>query len=374
MFLRQLSKKTYIRWNSTKSTGDLGKYSSLRIPSSNPSPFSLRRIEEATRKANELLERNATEEKLVKDKQTSSVHDIRAAQSKFDEVALSDKELRDLPEILAMKKQVEQLKKGERQHQRTPQGHLKQTKSEKTISAYGQKVLNQLQKPAVTNNRYIYDPKLDLVVDKLRAPTQILGMRHKKNSDKETVGKVITGFPVCLVLKTIPSSGTSLRIKEMVDYIEGLNRNYNDGKSGTEINLLDPNDYELVLDYTILSGSNMLKQFLTEDDTSEVDMSFLWHMQGKQEVMLILITETGFRNSSSFLHQFEDRFSKYFELTACILNAPKFPVLSLIRKPDSDLTNRENEIMEDNLYVVASLGLVKVSKKKDGTLILTKRK
>ena len=82
------------------------------------------------------------------------------------------------------------------------------------------------------------------------------------------------------------------------------------------------------------------------------------------------MTELGFRKSSFFLHEFSSKFTKYFKASGCILNAPKFPVITLVKRPN-DSTANEDKIMADNLYTLATLGLVHVTKMQNGNLVLT---
>ncbi|VEU19375.1 DEKNAAC100360 [Brettanomyces naardenensis] len=355
------------RYKSAVSKGETGKHSSIEIPSPKVTEHSLDDVKTATENANRLVTGRTTGEEDLMETQASPFRRIQSAQAGFGSGAFSEHELKDLPEALEPQKGTGRGDKREMKDR---------TLGKKGISTSKRIPFERILQSEVKNTRYRFDKHTGNVTDSMKSATDILGLRNRNDpfemsSSIATLTDTISRLPLTLVVKTNSGAGSSLKIKELIDYVEEINRQYNSQNAAVDINFLDPNDYDLVLDYQILSRTDILQRYLTDDDpSSTVGARF---PLDKTEVILVQITEMGFKKSSSFLHRFADYFSKKFELLACILSAPKFPVLSQIRKPNNNLTDLENEIMEDNLYVVASLGLVKVAKRKDGTLILTKR-
>lgn len=225
--------------------------------------------------------------------------------------------------------------------------------------------------------RFAYNPNKNAIVDRLQNASQILRIDHKEDpfenkGNSKQIAKVIGSFPLTLIVKT--RNVASINIKSLVDYLERINSEYNRTKLDVDIKHLDPNEYQILLEYSILKDPDLLKRYLNEDKPKPtVDMRFFDGLNRSEEVILIHMSDLGFKKSSTFLHQFENEFQKHFQPLACILNAPRFPVLTQIRKPDSKLTEDENNIMEDNLYEIASLGLVHVTKMSNETIVLTRK-
>lgn len=207
-------------------------------------------------------------------------------------------------------------------------------------------------------------------------PSRMLGLQNRMkadpfgdNRDLKNISAKISEFPVSIILRT--ESVASIPIKELVNFIEQTNKEYNINIYGKRINCIDPNDYQLLQDYSILKKPSLLTKYFTNAGLNKkIAFTFLYGMQEHQEVFVIHMTELGFRKSSFFLHEFSSKFAKYFKASGCILNAPKFPVITLVKRPNDSTTN-EDKIMADNLYTLATLGLVHVTKMQNRNLVLT---
>lgn len=207
-------------------------------------------------------------------------------------------------------------------------------------------------------------------------PSRMLGLQPRlkadpfgDNRDLKNISAKISEFPVSIILRT--ESVASIPIKELVNFIEQTNKEYNINIYGKRINYIDPNDYQLLQDYSILKKPSLLTKYFTNGGLNKkIAFTFLYGMQEHQEAFVVHMTELGFRKSSFFLHEFSSKFAKYFKASGCILNAPKFPAITLVKRPNDSTTN-EDKIMADNLYTLATLGLVHVTKMQNGNLILT---
>ena len=208
------------------------------------------------------------------------------------------------------------------------------------------------------------------------SPSEILGLQSKlasipfkERENLESISDTISKFPVSIILKT--KNLVSIPIKDLVDLIEQTNKEYNVTIHVGQVNLIDPNDYQLLQDYSILRSPSLLWKYIN-DGLLNKEQSFSFRNETKkhQEVFMIHMTELGFRKSTFFLHEYSSKFEKSFETCACILNAPKFPAITLIKRPNSGISN-EDKTMADNLYTLASLGLVRVTKMGNGNLKLS---
>lgn len=185
---------------------------------------------------------------------------------------------------------------------------------------------------------------------------RLIGSVAKSNYDLFT--QCLDKFPVSLVVSAKKGVPTSIKMKELIDYVEKLNIDHNNDPK------VDPNRWQLLLDYQLLKSGTELDQYLVDGGCQALAI--------EEQLMLVQFTEYGFRHSTAFMHKFEDQFVRLFDLPMCILNASKFPILAKVQTPTNSEIQEENATMEDNLYILASLGLVKVSKRRDGTLVLTK--
>ncbi|ODV83795.1 hypothetical protein CANARDRAFT_76356 [[Candida] arabinofermentans NRRL YB-2248] len=263
----------------------------------------------------------------------------------------------------------------------TPSSSFRSLKSPSTLSPYDLRLSKEKASLHGPVSRYVYDAASDKVIDKSKhvyssniakiANLQLNVSKKLSFSEKMSAfWEPLSKFPVLLLLRFTTSS-ISIPLKELTDLIETMNRSYNATEQNDDARFLDPNYYKLVADYFITDELTLLKAKLSENDHT-FDISPFKSHHGN-DMIILGISQESFKATNqllNYLRSTKSDVTKKFEVNSCVLNVPEFPVLAKIKEAEKD----ERIVMEENLYSIAALGLVKVNKSVDGRLVLTKKR
>lgn len=125
----------------------------------------------------------------------------------------------------------------------------------------------------------------------------------------------------------------------------------------------DPNDYPILIDYKIIDYKKnkfLYNIFLKEFECIERKIN------NKENILILSFSKEILKSDISFMKLIKEKYDGLFNINACILSIQTYPFLKQLKSTKSDK-------ISENLYLIASLGLVNVTKLNDGYLVLTKK-
>ncbi|GME82904.1 unnamed protein product [Ambrosiozyma monospora] len=224
-----------------------------------------------------------------------------------------------------------------------------------------------------TSSRFSYDSKTKQIVDKLKTPyytvpggvdlkqgklAKVLREAEEQQIQTDEFNNAITKYPISIILSS-NSETIGLQFKKMVDELEQINYGENWPR--------DPNDVELLVDHYISGRIRLLTSFL-KSKNSGVDYR---EVAPKTDFLIACLSRLHITSSLQFFDVFNKRLKPHFNIHCAVLNVPTYPVLGLVKNSANRLNEQENLYLEKTFVNIAKLGLTKVHKMEDGTLILT---
>ncbi|GMG39853.1 unnamed protein product [Ambrosiozyma monospora] len=224
-----------------------------------------------------------------------------------------------------------------------------------------------------TSSRFSYDSKTKKTVDKLKTPyytvpggvdlkpgklTKFLRETEEQQIQTDEFNNAITKYPISIILSS-NSETIGVQFKKMVDELEQINYGENWPR--------DPNDVELLVDHHISGRIRLLRSFLKSNNSGVDD----GEIAPKTDFLIACLSRHHITSSLQFFDVFNKRLKTHFNIHCAVLNVPTCPVLGLVKNPANRLNEQENHYLEKTFINIAKLGLTKVHKMEDGTLILT---
>lgn len=160
----------------------------------------------------------------------------------------------------------------------------------------------------------------------------------------------LTAYPMNLIL-TNKTRAFSFHLKNIVDDINII------GSPAFE----DPNDHPILIDYKVIDDTlnwPLHRTFIK-------NYACIPSLKNKK-ILILSFSKEGLYSNTAFLKSFKENYGNVFEPNACILNTHTYPFLREIQRSKQDGVS-------DNLYHIASLGLVGVNRMPDGGLVLVKQ-
>lgn len=121
----------------------------------------------------------------------------------------------------------------------------------------------------------------------------------------------------------------------------------------------DPNDLPLLIDYKVIDYTKNKPLHRTFREQYK-------HIKGleKHNIVIISFTKEGLETNTGFISSFKKNYSDDFKVAGCIVNTHTYPYLR-------DISRSKKDNVSGNMYNIAALGLVRVEKLNDGSLVLT---
>ncbi|OWB55764.1 hypothetical protein B5S28_g1642 [[Candida] boidinii] len=245
--------------------------------------------------------------------------------------------------------------------------------------------------------------------------------RYKLTDLNFKLWKLIKEFPIVLLFKPNETYNNHYSWEKLTNLLETENKIYNEKQSDVnnnnnnnnndiekiDLNFIDPNNLKLLVDYFIINDlkiventftnfTNKKTQINSSSDHNDIDLSFVFNSirELNNSGHIVCISELGFKSTNNILEIIKEN-TKMYKPVCCMLNTIDHPFLTKIRKSIHHASNEEllnekfkqelkrgdelsgdddtNKILESNMYSIASLGLIKVQKKLDGTIFLTEK-
>lgn len=160
----------------------------------------------------------------------------------------------------------------------------------------------------------------------------------------------LNAYPINVVVRN-KARALSYHLKRLVSEIEEIQDTAPDE---------DPNDLPLLIDYKVIDATRnkpLHRAFCRQYP----------QMQGVEDSSIVVVsfTKEGLDTDTSFISSFQKKYEDAFGVSGCIVNTHTYPYLR-------DLSRSKNGGVGENMYNIAALGLVKVHKQDDGSLVLTR--
>lgn len=185
--------------------------------------------------------------------------------------------------------------------------------------------------------------------------TKLLGLNNTKNILNENnysnfLKTNLNAYPLNLILTKKTKAFKYPLNKILLDIEKFENINPHD----------DPNDYPILIDYKIIDFKRnkfLYNVFLKEFECIKT-------INNNENILILSFSKEILNSDTSFMELIKEKYNEIFNINACILNNQTYPFLKQLKNTKSDKISK-------NLYLIASLGLVKVTKLNDGFLVLT---